>query len=65
MSSQPPRKTVLNQITQVLQGKANVLPPALKRNARVPEILVQDADAPQPDKYPLLAACRRNTLKSH
>ncbi len=54
MSSQPPRKTVLNQITQVLQGKANVLPPALKRNARVPEILVQDADASQPDKYPLL-----------
>jgi membrane peptidoglycan carboxypeptidase len=53
MSSQPPRKTVLGQITQVLQGKANFAP-ALKRNARVPEILVQDADAPQPDKYPLL-----------
>jgi membrane peptidoglycan carboxypeptidase len=54
MSFQPPRKTVLGQITQVLQGKAHALPPALKRNARVPEILVQDADAPQPDKYPLL-----------
>jgi membrane peptidoglycan carboxypeptidase len=54
MSSQPPRKTVLGQITQVLQGKGNFTPLALKRNARVPEILVQDADAPQPDKYPLL-----------
>jgi membrane peptidoglycan carboxypeptidase len=54
MSSQPPRKTVLGQITQVLQGKASFSPLALKRNARVAELFVQDADAPQPDKYALL-----------
>ncbi len=51
----PPRKTILGQLTQALQQtKANFSPLAIKANARVPEILVQDADAPQPDKYALL-----------
>lgn len=51
----PPRKTIIGQLTQALQQtKANFSPLAIKANARVPEILVQDADAPQPDKYALL-----------
>jgi membrane peptidoglycan carboxypeptidase len=51
----PPRKTIRHQITQVFQQtRANFSPLALKANARVPEILVQDADAPQPDKHVLL-----------
>ncbi len=51
----PPKKTILGQLTQALQStKVNMSPMALKPNARVPELLVQDADAPQPEKYPLL-----------
>jgi membrane peptidoglycan carboxypeptidase len=51
----PPKKTILGQLTQALQStKVNMSPVALKANARVPELLVQDADAPQPEKYPLL-----------
>jgi membrane peptidoglycan carboxypeptidase len=51
----PPRKTIIGQITQVLQGtRVKLSPLALKANARVPELFVQDADAPQPDKYALL-----------
>jgi membrane peptidoglycan carboxypeptidase len=51
----PPKKTILGQLTQALQStRVNMSPMALKPNARVPEILVQDADAPQPEKYPLL-----------
>lgn len=51
----PPRKTIIGHLTQAFQKtKANFSPLAIKANARVPEILVQDADAPQPDKYALL-----------
>ena len=51
----PPKKTIIGQLTQALQRtKVNLSPVALKPNARVPELLVQDADAPQPEKYPLL-----------
>jgi membrane peptidoglycan carboxypeptidase len=51
----PPKKTILGQLTQALQStKVNMSPLALKPNARVAEILVQDADAPQPEKYALL-----------
>ncbi len=50
-----PKKTILGQLTQALQStKVNLSPLALKPNVRVPEILVQDADAPQPEKHPLL-----------
>jgi membrane peptidoglycan carboxypeptidase len=55
MSSQPPKKTLLAHITQVIQRtKVNFTRLALKPNARVPKLLVQDADAPQPDTFPLL-----------
>lgn len=55
MSSQPPKKTLLAQITQVFnRTKVNFTRLALKPNARVPKLLVQDADAPQPDIFPLL-----------
>ena len=55
MSSQPPKKTLLAQITQVInRTKVNFTRLALKPNARVPKLLVQDADAPQPDTFPLL-----------
>jgi membrane peptidoglycan carboxypeptidase len=55
MSSQPPKKTLLAQLTQVInRTKVNFTRLALKPNARVPKLLVQDADAPQPDVFPLL-----------
>ena len=55
MSSQPPKKTLLAQLTQVInRTKVNFTRLALKPNARVPKLLVQDADAPQPDTFPLL-----------
>ncbi len=55
MSSQPPKKTLLAHLTQVIQRtKVNFTRLALKPNARVPKLLVQDADAPQPDTFPLL-----------
>jgi membrane peptidoglycan carboxypeptidase len=55
MSAQPPKKTLLAQITQVFQRtKVNFTRLALKPNARVPKLLVQDADAPEPDTFPLL-----------
>jgi membrane peptidoglycan carboxypeptidase len=55
MSAQPPKKTLLAQITQVFQRtKVNFTRLALKPNARVPKLLVQDADAPDPDTFPLL-----------
>ncbi|AFY91916.1 transglycosylase domain-containing protein [Chamaesiphon minutus] len=55
MSSQPPKKTILAQLTQaVARTKVNFTRLALKPNARVPKLLVQDADAPQPDIFPLL-----------
>ncbi len=50
-----PKKTLLAQITQVInRTKVNFTRLALKPNARVPKLLVQDADAPQPDIFPLL-----------
>jgi membrane peptidoglycan carboxypeptidase len=55
MSAQPPKKTLLAQLTQVIgRTKVNFTRLALKPNARVPKLLVQDADAPQPDTFPLL-----------
>jgi membrane peptidoglycan carboxypeptidase len=54
MSGQPPKKTLLAQVTQAIQTRVNFTRLALKPNARVPELLVQDADAPQPDRYPLV-----------
>jgi membrane peptidoglycan carboxypeptidase len=55
MSSQPPKKTLLAQLTQAIQRtKVNFTQLALKPNARVPKLLVQDADAPEPDTFPLL-----------
>ncbi len=55
MSSQPPKKTLLAQLTQAIQQtKVNFTRLALKPNARVPKLLVQDADAPEPDIFPLL-----------
>ncbi len=55
MSSQPPKKTLLAQLTQAIgRTKVNFTRLALKPNARVPKLLVQDADAPEPDIFPLL-----------
>ncbi|WP_310418230.1 transglycosylase domain-containing protein [Chamaesiphon sp. OTE_8_metabat_110] len=55
MSAQPPKKTILAQLSQVInRTKVNFTRLALKPNARVPKLLVQDADAPQPDMFPLL-----------
>jgi membrane peptidoglycan carboxypeptidase len=55
MSAQPPKKTLIAQLTQAIrQTRVNFTQLALKPNARVPHLLVQDADAPQPDKFPLL-----------
>jgi membrane peptidoglycan carboxypeptidase len=55
MSSQPPKKTLLARLSQVIQRtKVNFTRLALKPNARVPKLLVQDADAPEPDIFPLL-----------
>jgi membrane peptidoglycan carboxypeptidase len=55
MSAQPPKKTLLAQLSQVInRTKVNFTRLALKPNARVPKLLVQDADAPQPDIFPLL-----------
>jgi penicillin-binding protein 1A len=56
---QPPRhsQTVLGQITQAvhtIQAKVNFSQLALKPNAKVPELKIQEADTPQPHVYPLL-----------
>lgn len=58
-SPQPPRKpqTLLGQVTQVvktIQAKVKMSPLALKPNARVPELWVQDAGADKAEIYPLL-----------
>jgi len=55
----PPQqpKTILGQLTQAVQtihAKVNFQALALKPNARVPELWVQDATAPKAEKYPLL-----------
>src|SRR5919202_1119333 len=55
-SPQPP-KTLLGQLTQAVQtihAKVNFQALALKPNARVPELLVQDAGADKADVYPLI-----------
>jgi membrane peptidoglycan carboxypeptidase len=54
MSAQPPKKTLLGHLTQVIQTKVKFTQLALKPNARVPKLSVQDADAPKPDLHPLL-----------
>lgn len=56
---QPPQqpKTLLGTITQVTQtvlAKVHFSRLALKPNARVPELWVQDAGSPKPEVYPLL-----------
>lgn len=58
-SPQPPQppKTLLGQLTQAVQtihAKVNFQALALKPNARVPELWVQDAGADKADVYPLL-----------
>ncbi|HEY9832841.1 MAG TPA: transglycosylase domain-containing protein, partial [Stenomitos sp.] len=58
-SPQPPQqpKTLLTQLTQAvqtIQARVNFNALALKPNARVPELLVQDAGAPKAEVYPLL-----------
>ncbi|MBD2314959.1 PBP1A family penicillin-binding protein [Desertifilum sp. FACHB-1129] len=58
-SPQPPKqpRTLIGTITQAVQtvqAKVNFSKLVLKPNARVPQLLVQDADAPQADVYPLL-----------
>ena len=50
-----PPKTILNRVTQLIQQtKVNFTQLALKPNARVPKLLVLDADASKPDVYTLL-----------
>ncbi|MBD2459801.1 transglycosylase domain-containing protein [Oscillatoria sp. FACHB-1407] len=56
---QPPNqpKTLLNVITQAVQtvqAKINFSKLILKPNARVPELLVQEAESPKAETYPLL-----------
>ncbi|HEY9638085.1 MAG TPA: PBP1A family penicillin-binding protein [Coleofasciculaceae cyanobacterium] len=54
---QQPPKTLLGQITQAVQtihAKVNFQALALKPNARVPELWVQDAGAPKAEVYPLI-----------
>src|SRR5919199_1665585 len=61
-SPQPPKppqppKTLLTQLTQAvqtIQARVNFNALALKPNARVPELLVQDAGAALAEVYPLL-----------
>lgn len=58
-SPQPPQKpqTLLGQLTQAvqtIQARVDFSKLALKPNARVPELWVQDAGAPQAEVYPLL-----------
>ncbi len=58
-SPQPPKKpqTLLGQLTQAvqtIQARVDFSKLALKPNARVPEIWVQDAGASQAQMYPLL-----------
>ncbi|MBE9124833.1 MULTISPECIES: PBP1A family penicillin-binding protein [unclassified Coleofasciculus] len=58
-SPQPPQppKTLLGQLTQAvqtIQAKVNFQALALKPNAKVPELWVQDAGANKADVYPLL-----------
>jgi penicillin-binding protein 1A len=61
-SPQPPKppqqpKTLLTQLTravQTIQARVNFNALALKPNARVPELWVQDASATKADVYPLL-----------
>ena len=59
MSPQPPRKpqTLIGQLTQAvqtIQAKVNFQALALKPNARVPELWVQEAGADKAEIYPLL-----------
>lgn len=58
-SPQPPQppKTLLGQLTQAVQtihAKVNFQSLAIKPNARVPELWVQDANADKAEVYPLL-----------
>ncbi len=58
-SPQPPRqpRTLLGAITQAVQSvqaKINFSKLTVKPNARVPELWVQEADAPKAEIYPLL-----------
>jgi membrane peptidoglycan carboxypeptidase len=58
-SPQPPQppKTLITQLTQAvqtIQAKVNFKALALKPNARVPELWVQDAGAAKAEVYPLL-----------
>jgi penicillin-binding protein 1A len=53
----PPSKTVLKQLTQMvknIQARAQFSGLALKKDARVPELWIQDANSEKPQVYPLL-----------
>jgi membrane peptidoglycan carboxypeptidase len=53
----PPSKTVLKQLTQMvknIQSRAQFSGLALKKDARVPELWIQDANSEKPQVYPLL-----------
>jgi penicillin-binding protein 1A len=54
--SQPSRTFLgnLTQAAQTLQARVNFSQLALKRNARVPKLWVQEAEEPQAKEYPLL-----------
>ena len=54
---QRPPQTILGRVTQAvqtIQAKVNFNQLALKPNAKVPELWVQDANAPKAEIYPLL-----------
>ncbi|HEY9813309.1 MAG TPA: FHA domain-containing protein, partial [Candidatus Sericytochromatia bacterium] len=54
---QRPPQTILGQVTQAvqtIQAKINFSQLALKPNAKVPELWVQEANAPKAEVYPLL-----------
>ncbi|MBD1927482.1 transglycosylase domain-containing protein [Trichocoleus sp. FACHB-90] len=56
-SPQQPPKTILGQVTQAIQtiqAKVNFNALALKPNAKVPELWVQDAGAAKAEIYPML-----------
>jgi membrane peptidoglycan carboxypeptidase len=50
----PPKKTLIAHINQAIQTRFNPQKVQLKKNARVPELHVLDADSPKPEKYPLV-----------
>ena len=60
MSDKPPQKPqtqisqIMTQAVQTIQARLNFDAVSLKQGAKVPELRVKDASAPQPKSYPLL-----------